>query len=113
MACRSGLEYLPPPSRRYWRLRQLRSPDRLRGLLALAFLGTHCLGADGAAAEESGVDASLSRGGLSAGADGVLFGDVLLLLNTLYAQPGQSLAGLGIVVLGYPFYWYWSRRLRN
>lgn len=38
---------------------------------------------------------------------------VVLLLNTLYAQPGQSLAGLGIVALGYPFYWYWSRRERN
>lgn len=34
---------------------------------------------------------------------------VVLLLNTLYAQPGQSFAGLAIVALGYPFYWYWSR----
>ena len=32
-----------------------------------------------------------------------------LLLNTLYTQPLQSLAGLAIVALGLPFYWWWTR----
>lgn len=32
-----------------------------------------------------------------------------LLANTLYTQPAQSLAGLGIIAAGLPFYWYWTR----
>lgn len=32
-----------------------------------------------------------------------------LLLNTLYTQPAQSLAGLAIIAAGLPFYWYWTR----
>jgi basic amino acid/polyamine antiporter, APA family len=32
-----------------------------------------------------------------------------LLLNTLYTQPAQSFAGLGIIATGLPFYWYWTR----
>jgi basic amino acid/polyamine antiporter, APA family len=34
---------------------------------------------------------------------------VVLLMNTLYTQPAQSLAGLGIIATGLPFYWYWTR----
>jgi APA family basic amino acid/polyamine antiporter len=34
---------------------------------------------------------------------------LLLVLNTLYAQPAQSLAGLAIIAAGVPFYWYWTR----
>jgi len=33
-----------------------------------------------------------------------------LLINTLYTQPAQSLAGLAIIAAGLPFYWYWTRR---
>jgi basic amino acid/polyamine antiporter, APA family len=33
-----------------------------------------------------------------------------LLLNTLYTQPLQSLAGLAIIASGLPFYWYWTRK---
>ncbi len=36
-----------------------------------------------------------------------------LLVNTLYAQPAQSLAGLAIIAAGLPFYWYWTRRRRK
>jgi APA family basic amino acid/polyamine antiporter len=32
-----------------------------------------------------------------------------LLLNTLYATPKQAFAGLGLILLGLPFYAYWSR----
>jgi basic amino acid/polyamine antiporter, APA family len=32
-----------------------------------------------------------------------------LLINTLYTQPLQSLAGLAIIATGLPFYWYWAR----
>ena len=34
---------------------------------------------------------------------------LVLLVNTLYTQPAQSIAGLGIIATGVPFYWYWSR----
>jgi APA family basic amino acid/polyamine antiporter len=33
-----------------------------------------------------------------------------LTINTLIATPVQALAGLGIIALGLPVYWYWSRR---
>jgi basic amino acid/polyamine antiporter, APA family len=33
-----------------------------------------------------------------------------LVINTLMTTPGRALAGLGFMVLGIPFYWYWSRR---
>jgi basic amino acid/polyamine antiporter, APA family len=33
-----------------------------------------------------------------------------LLVNTLYSQPAQSMAGLGIIATGLPFYWYWTRK---
>ena len=32
-----------------------------------------------------------------------------LLINTLVTTPGRALAGLGLMALGLPFYWYWSR----
>jgi APA family basic amino acid/polyamine antiporter len=33
----------------------------------------------------------------------------ILLVNTLFERPVESLAGLGLVALGLPAYWYWSR----
>lgn len=32
-----------------------------------------------------------------------------LILSTLWTTPGRALAGLGLMALGLPFYWYWSR----
>jgi APA family basic amino acid/polyamine antiporter len=32
-----------------------------------------------------------------------------LLISTLLTTPGRALAGLGLMALGLPFYWYWSR----
>jgi APA family basic amino acid/polyamine antiporter len=32
-----------------------------------------------------------------------------LIVNTLQTSPRQALAGLGLVALGVPFYWYWTR----
>jgi APA family basic amino acid/polyamine antiporter len=32
-----------------------------------------------------------------------------LLVNTLYTQPIQSFAGLGVIATGLPFYWHWTR----
>jgi basic amino acid/polyamine antiporter, APA family len=34
----------------------------------------------------------------------------LLIGNTLLATPRRALAGLGLLALGLPFYWYWSRQ---
>lgn len=34
---------------------------------------------------------------------------IWLILNTLQTSPRQSLAGLGLIALGVPFYWYWTR----
>lgn len=36
----------------------------------------------------------------------------LLIGNTLLTMPRQALAGLGLMALGLPFYWYWSRRAK-
>jgi APA family basic amino acid/polyamine antiporter len=33
----------------------------------------------------------------------------LLLVNTISTAPRQALAGLGLLALGLPFYWYWTR----
>jgi APA family basic amino acid/polyamine antiporter len=35
-----------------------------------------------------------------------------LLVNTLWATPVQALVGLGLIALGLPVYWYWSRHNR-
>ena len=34
-----------------------------------------------------------------------------LIVNTLQTSPRQAFAGLALMALGLPFYWYWSRRL--
>ncbi|HEX2446341.1 MAG TPA: amino acid permease [Vicinamibacterales bacterium] len=36
-------------------------------------------------------------------------GSVAFVLNTLVERPMESLAGLGLLALGLPAYWYWSR----
>ena len=33
-----------------------------------------------------------------------------LIVNTLQTSPRQAIAGLALMALGLPFYWYWSRR---
>jgi APA family basic amino acid/polyamine antiporter len=33
-----------------------------------------------------------------------------LVINTVVTMPGRALAGLGLMALGLPFYWYWSSR---
>ncbi len=33
-----------------------------------------------------------------------------ILLNTLRQHPGESLAGVALVLSGLPFYWYWTRK---
>jgi len=38
---------------------------------------------------------------------------VALLLSALIATPQQALLGLGVILLGVPFYLYWSRRPTN
>ncbi len=37
-------------------------------------------------------------------------GSFALVWNTLMERPGASIAGLGLVALGLPFYFYWSRK---
>jgi APA family basic amino acid/polyamine antiporter len=32
-----------------------------------------------------------------------------LIINTLMTTPDRALAGVGLMLLGLPFYWYWSR----
>jgi APA family basic amino acid/polyamine antiporter len=36
-----------------------------------------------------------------------------ILINTLMTTPGRALAGVGLMALGLPFYWYWSRAARR
>jgi APA family basic amino acid/polyamine antiporter len=38
-----------------------------------------------------------------------VLGSFALVWNTLMERPTASIAGLGLVALGLPFYWYWSR----
>ena len=38
---------------------------------------------------------------------------LVLLLNTLYTQPAQSIAGFAIIAAGLPFYSYWMRRRKR
>jgi APA family basic amino acid/polyamine antiporter len=33
-----------------------------------------------------------------------------IVINTVLTTPGRALAGLGLMALGLPFYWYWSSR---
>ena len=39
-------------------------------------------------------------------------GSLLLVVNTLFERPIESLIGLGLVALGLPMYWHWSRERR-
>ena len=39
-----------------------------------------------------------------------VLGSVAFVLNTLIERPVESLAGLGLLVLGLPVYWYWQRQ---
>jgi basic amino acid/polyamine antiporter, APA family len=36
-----------------------------------------------------------------------------VILNTLLATPGRAFAGIGLMLAGLPFYWYWSRPARR
>lgn len=38
-----------------------------------------------------------------------VIGSFALVWNTLVERPTESIAGLGLVALGLPFYWYWSK----
>ena len=38
-----------------------------------------------------------------------VLGSLALVWNTLMERPAASIAGLGLVALGLPFYWHWSR----
>lgn len=38
-----------------------------------------------------------------------VIGSFALVWNTLLERPTESIAGLGLVALGLPFYWYWSK----
>jgi APA family basic amino acid/polyamine antiporter len=38
-----------------------------------------------------------------------ILGAFALVINTLRERPAESLAGLGLLALGIPAYWYWSR----
>jgi APA family basic amino acid/polyamine antiporter len=33
-----------------------------------------------------------------------------IIANTFMATPGRALAGIGLMLVGLPFYWYWSRK---
>jgi APA family basic amino acid/polyamine antiporter len=39
-----------------------------------------------------------------------ILGSTAFVLNTLIERPAQSLAGLGLLALGLPVYWYWRRQ---
>jgi APA family basic amino acid/polyamine antiporter len=41
-----------------------------------------------------------------------VLGSLALVVNTLAERPGASIAGLGLVALGLPFYFYWQRSAR-
>jgi APA family basic amino acid/polyamine antiporter len=36
-----------------------------------------------------------------------------IVINTLLTTPDRALAGVGLMLLGLPFYWYWSRQVRS
>jgi APA family basic amino acid/polyamine antiporter len=39
-----------------------------------------------------------------------VLGSTAFVINTLLERPGESLAGLGLMALGLPAYWYWKRQ---
>jgi APA family basic amino acid/polyamine antiporter len=39
-----------------------------------------------------------------------VLGSMALVWNTLMERPTESIAGLGLVAAGLPFYWYWAKR---
>jgi basic amino acid/polyamine antiporter, APA family len=41
-----------------------------------------------------------------------LLATAALLVNTFIATPRQALEGVAVLLLGLPFYWYWSRQVR-
>ena len=41
-----------------------------------------------------------------------VLGSMALVWNTLMERPTESIAGLGLVAMGLPFYWYWSKSKR-
>jgi APA family basic amino acid/polyamine antiporter len=45
----------------------------------------------------------------------VLFivGSAILIVSTAYDRPRESFLGLGLIVLGLPFYFHWKRRARR
>lgn len=42
-----------------------------------------------------------------------VLGSLALVVNTLLERPGASIAGLGLVALGLPFYFHWAGKSRN
>ncbi len=38
---------------------------------------------------------------------------VFLIFNTLQARPREALMGIGLMLTGVPFYWYWTRKKAN
>ena len=40
-----------------------------------------------------------------------ILGALFMVINTLVSKPVQSIAGLGILVVGLPVYYYWSRQV--
>jgi APA family basic amino acid/polyamine antiporter len=36
-------------------------------------------------------------------------GSLAFVINTLVERPGESIAGLGLLALGLPVYWYWKK----
>jgi APA family basic amino acid/polyamine antiporter len=39
-----------------------------------------------------------------------ILGSLAFVVNTLMERPVESLAGLGLLAVGLPVYWYWTRK---